>query len=201
VAKLGRENQVDAAILRNQLQSDIWNAEVLQSGKWDPQVYNGIAGSAIYGLMAREFAPLPERLKSATARMEKLPQIFAQARENLDPARVPKIHAETVAKQNKGILSIVDTFITPTSANCRRRPGAPEGRHRRPEEGRRRTADLAGQDPGAERQGRVPHRCGKVRPEAEVLAELLAVAPGDRRACTRRTPACARTCTASRRPC
>jgi len=113
VAKLGRENQVDAAILRNQLQSEIWNAEVLQSGKWDPQLYNGVAGSAIYGLMAREFAPLPERLKSATARMEKLPAIFAQARENLDPARVPKIHAETVAKQNKGILSIVDTFITP----------------------------------------------------------------------------------------
>ena len=113
VSKLGRENQVDAAILRNQLQSEIWNAEVLQSSKWDPQLYNGVAGSALYGLMAREFAPLPERLKSATARMEKLPQIFAQARENLDPARVPKIHAETVAKQNKGILSIVDTFITP----------------------------------------------------------------------------------------
>ncbi|MDX3930364.1 MAG: DUF885 domain-containing protein [Stenotrophomonas sp.] len=113
VAKLGRENQVDAAILRNQLQSDIWNAEVLQSSKWDPQMYNGLAGSAVYGLMAREFAPLPERLKSATARMEKIPAIFAQARENLDPARVPKIHAETVAKQNRGILSIVDTFITP----------------------------------------------------------------------------------------
>jgi len=113
VSKLSRENQVDAAILRNQLQSEIWTAEVLQSSKWDPQIYNGMAGSALYGLMAREFAPLPERLKAATARMEKLPQIFAQARENLDPARVPKIHAETVAKQNRGILSIVDTFITP----------------------------------------------------------------------------------------
>ncbi|MDV3468004.1 DUF885 domain-containing protein [Stenotrophomonas sp. C3(2023)] len=113
VARLGRENQVDAAILRNQLQSEIWNAEVLKSAQWDPQMYNGLAGSAIYGLMAREFAPLPERLKSATERMEKIPAIFAQARANLDPARVPKIHAETVAKQNRGILSIVDTFITP----------------------------------------------------------------------------------------
>ncbi|KRG37342.1 hypothetical protein ARC20_16830 [Stenotrophomonas panacihumi] len=111
--QLSRENQVDAAILRNQLQSDIWNTEVLQSWAWDPQVYNNVAGSAIYGLMAREFAPLPERIKSATERMEKIPQIFAQARENLDPARVPEIHAKTVAKQNAGILSIVDTFITP----------------------------------------------------------------------------------------
>ncbi|WP_127169058.1 DUF885 domain-containing protein [Xanthomonas sp. BRIP62415] len=113
VAKLSRENQVDAAILRNQLQSEIWNSEVLQSWAWDPQVYNGLAGSALYGLMARDFAPLSERLTSATQRMEKIPGIFAQARENLDPARVPKIHAETVAKQNKGILSIVDTFIAP----------------------------------------------------------------------------------------
>lgn len=113
VARLSRENQVDAAILRNQLQSDIWNTDVLQSWAWDPQVYNGLAGSALYGLMAREFAPLPERLTAATQRMEKIPSIFAQARENLDPARVPKIHAETAANQNKGILSIVDSFIAP----------------------------------------------------------------------------------------
>ena len=115
VAKLSRENQVDAAILRNQLRSDIWGIETLQSWAWDPQGYNGLAGGAIYNLMAREFAPMPQRLKSATARMEKIPTIFAQMRENLDPARVPKIHAETVAKQNAGVLSLIDTFITPNA--------------------------------------------------------------------------------------
>src|SRR3546814_3913442 len=36
-------------------------------------------------------------------------------RENLDPARVPKIHAETVAKQNAGLLALVDQFITPNA--------------------------------------------------------------------------------------
>ncbi|HWU69898.1 MAG TPA: DUF885 domain-containing protein, partial [Pseudoxanthomonas sp.] len=112
-SKLSRENQVDAAILRNQLQSDIWNSETLQSWAWDPQVYSGLAGGAIYNLMAREFAPLPQRIRSATERMEKIPALLAQARANLDPARVPKVHAETVAKQNAGILSIVDTFIAP----------------------------------------------------------------------------------------
>ena len=113
IKQLSRENQVDAAILRNQLQYDVWSTETLQSWAWDPQVYNGVAGGALYNLMAREFAPLPERIKSATARMEKIPALLAQARENLDPARVPKVHAETVSKQNAGILSIVDTFITP----------------------------------------------------------------------------------------
>ena len=112
-AALSRQNQVDALILRNQLRSDIWGTETLQSWAWDPQLYNGLAGSAIYGLMARDFAPMPDRLKSATLRMEKLPQLYAQMRSNLDPARVPKIHAETVARQNGGVLVLIDQFITP----------------------------------------------------------------------------------------
>jgi uncharacterized protein (DUF885 family) len=111
--KLSRPNQVDYGILRNQLRSDIWNAETLQGWAWDPLVYSQIAGGALYTLMAREFAPLPDRLRAATARMEKLPGLFAQMRANLDPARVPKIHAETVSKQNKGVLSIVDEQIAP----------------------------------------------------------------------------------------
>ena len=112
-SRLSRENQVDALILRNQLQSDIWGSESLQGWAWDPQVYSGLAGSAIYSLMAREFAPMPDRLKSATLRMEKLPALYAQMRANLDPARVPKIHAETVAKQNGGVLALIEQFITP----------------------------------------------------------------------------------------
>ena len=111
--KLSRENQIDAAILRNQLRSDIWNLETLQSWAWDPQVYSGLAGGAIYNLMARDFAPMPQRLRSATARMEKIPTLFTQMRENLDPARVPKIHAETVAKQNAGLLSLIDGLVIP----------------------------------------------------------------------------------------
>ncbi|MCD9046411.1 DUF885 domain-containing protein [Luteimonas sp. MHLX1A] len=112
-SQLSRENQVDALLLRNRLEATIWNVETLQSWAWDPLLYNGLAGGAIYNLMAREFAPLPERLASATARMEALPTLFAQMRENLDPARVPKVHADTVARQNRGLLSLVDQFITP----------------------------------------------------------------------------------------
>jgi len=111
--KLSRANQVDFGVLRNQLRSDIWSSETLQSWAFDPLVYSQIAGGALYTLMAREFAPLPERLRAATARMRKLPGLFAQMRSNLDLARVPKIHAETLAKQNKGVLGIIDEQIVP----------------------------------------------------------------------------------------
>ena len=112
-ARLSRENQIDYAILLNQVKSDIWNTETLQGWAWDPTIYSQIAGGALYTLMAREFAPLPDRLRAATARMEKLPKLFEQMHANLDPNRVPKIHAETVAKQNKGVLSLVDGLIMP----------------------------------------------------------------------------------------
>lgn len=113
VGKLSRANQVDAGILRNQLKYDIWTTETLQSWAWDPQVYSQIAGAALYTLMARDYAPIADRLRAASARMLALPQLFVQMRANLDPARVPKIHAETVAKQNNGVLSIIDGMILP----------------------------------------------------------------------------------------
>ncbi|MBX3710496.1 MAG: DUF885 domain-containing protein [Lysobacter sp.] len=114
-SKLSRENQIDAAILRNQVQGDLWNMETMQSWAWDPQIYSGLAGGAIYNLMARDYAPMPQRLNAAAARMEKIPALLAQARENLDPARVPKTHAETVAKQNKGVLALIKEFIAPNA--------------------------------------------------------------------------------------
>lgn len=110
---LSRPRQIDAAILANRLRYDIWTDEVLQDWAWDPLIYNELAGDALYSLMARAFAPLPQRLGSATARMEKLPALLAQARANLDPARVPLVHAQTVAKQNKGIAGLVAELIAP----------------------------------------------------------------------------------------
>lgn len=112
-AALSRENQVDAKILRNQIEFGIWGEEVSQDWAWDPQAYAQLAGGAIYSLMAREFAPIEQRLASAAARMEKLPRLFAQMRENLDPARVPKVHAETVARQHAGVLSLIDELVLP----------------------------------------------------------------------------------------
>jgi uncharacterized protein (DUF885 family) len=39
-AGLIRDEQVDAALLDNQLRQDIWTTDTLQRWAWDPQVYN-----------------------------------------------------------------------------------------------------------------------------------------------------------------
>ncbi|WP_257385603.1 DUF885 domain-containing protein [Tahibacter caeni] len=112
-AQLSRANQVDCQILRNQLQYELWNSATFQSWAWNPLVYSSLAGNSLYLLMMRDFAPLPDRLNHATARIEKLPRLLAQARANLDPARVPRVHAETAALQNGGLLDLVDQMILP----------------------------------------------------------------------------------------
>jgi uncharacterized protein (DUF885 family) len=110
---LSRANQVDAAVLDNQLRYAAWSEEQFRDWSWDPLVYTQLTGQALYGLLARDFAPLPERLRSLTSRLEQLPRLLEQARANLVPAKVPAIHAETAVKQNPGVLSLVDELVVP----------------------------------------------------------------------------------------
>jgi uncharacterized protein (DUF885 family) len=112
-ARLSRPNQVDAAMLENQLRSAVWVDQKYRDWSWDPLIYTQLAGQAVYGLLAREFAPLPQRLGAVTARLEKLPGLLEQMRANVVPARVPAIHAETAVKQNPGVLSLVDELVVP----------------------------------------------------------------------------------------
>lgn len=110
---LSRANQVDAELLRNELEYEIWSIDTFEEWAWDPLVYVRLAGSSVYGLVARDFAPLETRLVAAASRLEQLPGFFRQARASIDPARVPKINAETAIKQNPGLDSIIETMIVP----------------------------------------------------------------------------------------
>ena len=111
--QLSRANQVDYAILGNSLRASIWQTETWQTWAWNPLGYQGLAGGALYSLMAREFAPLPQRLESAIYRLEKMPRLLEQTRAALVPSRVPVPHAATYAAQNPGLKSIVTGMIEP----------------------------------------------------------------------------------------
>ncbi|HUY36161.1 MAG TPA: DUF885 family protein [Pirellulales bacterium] len=111
--ELSRKRQVDAELLAHNLRSTVWQLERLQEWAWNPLMYTGLAGDAVYGLVAREFAPEADRLRNVTKRLEALPNMLAQVRDTLDPPRVPTIHAETAVKQNRGVLSIIRHMVEP----------------------------------------------------------------------------------------
>ena len=111
--QLSRANRIDAEILMNQLQSDLWSQDELQEWAWNPLYYINKSGGAIYGLVARDFAPIETRLRSVTSRLKQMPRFLEQSRAAIEPERVPKIHAETAVKQNPGLVSIIDSMIVP----------------------------------------------------------------------------------------
>ncbi len=111
--KLSLDNQVDYAMLKNELEYRIWTNDVSQDWAWNPQIYNDIAAGSLYTLAARDFAPWDVRMKAATARMEALPALLKESRNQLSPARVPLIFAQTVSKQNGGITEIADGMLAP----------------------------------------------------------------------------------------
>jgi uncharacterized protein (DUF885 family) len=111
LAKLSRGNQVDALLLRHDLEFDRWQLRTLEEWRWNPLVYTRIAGDGLNNLVAREFAPLDERMRNVGKRLDELPRLLAQAREVLVPARVPKVFAETAARQNGGLVAMLDGEI------------------------------------------------------------------------------------------
>ena len=112
-ALLSRDNQVDYQLLTQQLQGDLWRLDELQEWAWNPVLYTQLTGNAVYGLMARDFAPVETRVTNVIQRLERLPGFVSDVRKTLDPKRVPPIHAETAIKQNRGVLSIIDNMVKP----------------------------------------------------------------------------------------
>ena len=111
--EMSRANQVDAELLLHDLESSIWSIEQLQEWAWNPVYYVRRSGGSIYSLLSRDYAPIEKRLMAAASRLEQIPRFLEQARGQLQPERVPKIHAETAVQQNPGLGSMIDLMIVP----------------------------------------------------------------------------------------
>ena len=96
--RLSPQHRVDAQILANQLARLRFMIGELREQEWNPMVAN--PGRAIYNLLARDFAPLADRLRSAARRLAMLPESLAAARSVLGP--MPRIQIETALTQFAG---------------------------------------------------------------------------------------------------
>jgi uncharacterized protein (DUF885 family) len=101
--KLSVENRIDFKIMKSNLESLLFETDTLKEHKWNPLAYN--VGGAIYGLIAREFAPLKDRLLNLKERLKAIPAVLEAAKANLE--NPPKIHTETAILQNRGNISMV----------------------------------------------------------------------------------------------
>ena len=106
-AALSPENRVDAAMLATRLNRQIFELDSLREHTWNPLMAN--PGAAIRLLLARDFAPLPDRLASVAGRLAEVPGLLAGARDLLGP--MPQVHLETAIGQFTGTISFVTSEI------------------------------------------------------------------------------------------
>src|SRR5262249_24591820 len=104
---LAAEHQVDAAMMADGIARRGFEIDELREHTWNPLLAN--PGKAIYQLLARDFAPPPDRLGSVAGRLEEIPRVLATAREQL--GRMPRVHLETAIGQFDGTIALVSNQI------------------------------------------------------------------------------------------
>ncbi|MGH3255642.1 MAG: DUF885 domain-containing protein [Streptosporangiaceae bacterium] len=107
LGSLSAEHRVDAAIMADSVARRIFELDELREHTWNPLPTN--PGKAIYTLLARDFAPLPDRLASVASRLAEIPRALAEARRQLGP--MPRVHLETAIGQFDGTIALVSKEI------------------------------------------------------------------------------------------
>ena len=118
LGQLSAEYRVDAQILFAQLERVLFVTTELREHEWNPMLAN--PGRAIYLLLARDFAPLPDRLNSLARRLAAVPDALAAAR-SIAAARLPRVHLETAISQFEGTGRLIGPELDRTLA------AAPDG--------------------------------------------------------------------------
>src|ERR1700733_7680230 len=104
---LSAEHRVDAAMMADGVARRVFELDELREHTWNPLQAN--PGKAIYQLLARDFAPLPERLVAVAGRLAEVPAVLAEARRQLGP--MPRVHLETAIGQFAGTIALVSGQI------------------------------------------------------------------------------------------
>jgi uncharacterized protein (DUF885 family) len=104
---LGVTSAVDFEILRAQLASQRLELESLHDHRWNPLVAN--PGTALYLLLARDFAPQEQRLRSLAGRLAAVPELLETARGML--GNMPRVHVETAIGQFEGTRSMLGAMV------------------------------------------------------------------------------------------
>ncbi|MGH8891803.1 MAG: DUF885 domain-containing protein [Actinomycetes bacterium] len=106
-AHLDPADRVDHAILRNTLELRRFELEEVREHEWNPLVTN--PGTAVYTLLARDFAPLGDRLRAVTGRLAAVPSALEAARGALEA--MPRVHVETAVGQFTGTRTLLATQL------------------------------------------------------------------------------------------
>ncbi len=93
------DTQIDHRLVVTIIEAFIRQHEKVRAPWRNPGGYLEEALGGVVLLLLKEFAPLPDRLRSALGRVRQVPRVLQQAQQNLIPAEVPRVWAEVAVEQ------------------------------------------------------------------------------------------------------
>jgi uncharacterized protein (DUF885 family) len=108
---LAPNERVDHQLLKSELEVELRELTERRPHAHDPTLYSSLAADAVYSILAREFAPLYERLPSVVARMAKIPALLAVGMRNLE--RSPKIWTDIALDETQGTIEFYEESVRP----------------------------------------------------------------------------------------
>jgi uncharacterized protein (DUF885 family) len=96
-AQLSEISAGDLEFLISTIQARLLALQEIQMRRKDPDRYTSTFSYSIFVIMARNFAPAEERLRSVIAREQAAPKMFAAARHNLE--NPPRVYTEVALQQ------------------------------------------------------------------------------------------------------
>jgi uncharacterized protein (DUF885 family) len=115
-SQLDVANQDDLDLLHSTVRGRLLALETIRAWEKNPDNYSSGVTNSIFSLMERKFAPPDERLKSVIAREQKIPAVFAAARENLK--NPPHIYTEIALQQMPDIISFFQNDVPAAFADA-----------------------------------------------------------------------------------
>ena len=112
VGGLSGEEVIDRRVLLGVIDELRFEEDELDEPSWSAITYSYLLGGGLFGLLSREFAPLPDRLASAAGRMEGIPAVLDAARSNLTSGRgreVATFHVEKAVATMPGVADLCRT--------------------------------------------------------------------------------------------
>ncbi len=112
-SQLTGPNRVDVRILRENVDSEIFQLEEMKEPDWNPLVYTRSLADSLYLIVARDFDTPENRIPNLRKRMEAIPLVIAEAKKNLQ--HPPRVHTETAIEQTEGAIKLVREGLSTAS--------------------------------------------------------------------------------------
>jgi len=103
--------KIDCTLSVQVIKQFIRGFDKLRGLQRDPGVGPNECLGGVYGLVVREFAPLPERMKSILGRLRATPRVLTDSRQWVIPPEVPKVWAEVALESTQQGVGLFAAFV------------------------------------------------------------------------------------------